>query len=127
MTMNYKRSYIFELKRIKEETTEDIYRYCKDKQLDLGSIRIVWVNTFGEKNIYYTKSIMAKYDPNERFFIKILNPPEKLYVEEPQIISIKISNVSAEPMNLQLRVNESETKTIKINSISNAVIMINIV
>ena len=127
MNANDKRSYIFELKRIKEETTEDIFRYCKDQQLDLGSIRIVWINAFGEKNIYYTKSIMAKYDPNERFFIKILNPPEKLYVEEPQIISIKISNVSAESLNLQLHVNESETKTIKINSISKAVSMINIV
>jgi len=116
------RSYIHELKRTKEEAPEDLKHYYKEKAIKLGNLRIEWVNSFGEVNYYYSPTILAKYNELvEKFYIRLINPPEKLFIDEPQIINIRISNMSPNALRLKLQVKEGELKTMVINGISQSV------
>eukprot|EP00826_Nyctotherus_ovalis_P047647 TRINITY_DN550_c0_g1_i8.p2 TRINITY_DN550_c0_g1~~TRINITY_DN550_c0_g1_i8.p2 ORF type:complete len:136 (-),score=18.58 TRINITY_DN550_c0_g1_i8:217-624(-) len=117
------RSYVHELRRTKEETAEDLKRYYRSKAIELGNLRVEWVNSFGEVNHHYTPTIFGRYnEAMEKFYIRLVEPPENLYVDEPQLINLKISNVSPTPLRLKLTVNEGESKTMVIIAVSQSVV-----
>lgn len=118
-----RRSYVHELRRTREETAEDLKRYFKSKAIELGNLRVEWVNSFGEVNHHYTPTILGRYnEAMEKFYIRVVSPPEKLYVDEPQLINLKISNMSTTSFRLKLTVNEGESKTMAISAVSQSVL-----
>ncbi len=120
--MEDKRSYTHVLRRTKEITPEDLAQYYKARAIELGTMQITWVNSFGERNIYYCKRISVPHAISaEKFMVKLLGPPAKLYVEEPQSIGLRITNITPNPFRLKLYVKEDEAKTISINALSHQV------
>lgn len=118
-----KRSYIFEIKRASEETPEELRENYNRKIVELGVFKIVWINSFGERNVCNISSIQAKYEGfKERFSIRVLNTPEVLYLEEPKLLSLKITNLLPVAHQLRLYVADDKTKSIMINALSQTVI-----
>lgn len=50
--------------------------------------------------------------------MKLLNAPSQLILEEPTIITLKITNMTPKQYNLKLYIDELETQTIGIYAIS---------
>ena len=123
MKQGDKRSYIYKLKRKTEVTSDDLLQYYKAGNIDLGRVQIFWTGNFGEKNTFNTKSITSPYQQSaEAFSSKLFNAPTQLILEEPIILNLRITNMSANAYALRLYVNETETKTIAINALSHQVI-----
>ena len=103
-------------------TPQDLEQYYKAGAIELGNLQITWVNSFGERNVYYSKRIFAPHTVSaEKFTVKLLKAPEQLYVEEPQTIALRITNLSPSDFRLKLYIKEEETKTIAINALSHQV------
>ena len=117
-----KRSYTNVLKRTKEVTSEELLQYHKNGVIELGRLHIVWINAFGEQNIYSPKSIFALHSASaEVFSLKLVEAPTQLYVEEPRTVTLRITNVSPSVFRLKFYIKEDETKTIAINALSHQV------
>lgn len=119
-----KRSYTHLLKRTKEISPEELQHYYKSGIVELGNLQIIWINTFGERNVFHSKTISTQNSAiTEKFSIRLINPPAKLYVEEPQSISLRITNASPYAFRLKLYIKEEESKTISINALSHQVLL----
>ena len=94
--MGDKRSYIVKLKKKTEVTIDDLQKYSKTNKVELGKMKIVWISEFGEKNIYSTDPMAYdfKSDGAKAFIIKLKDPPTKLVIEEPLMVSMMVTNMS---------------------------------
>ena len=125
MRQGDRRAYAYVLKRIKEPSAEELAACYSAGSVALGRIQLSWMNGFGERNAYYSKIITAPYIiSTEKFNVRLVNAPPQLFVEEPQTIALKITNMSPSTFRLKLYIKEQETKTIAINALSHQVIKI---
>lgn len=114
-----KRAYAFVLRRKKEVTPEDLLQSYKLGGTELGRLQVTWVGNFGEKNSFFSRSIsVAQYTTGEFFTVRMVNPPEKLFVEEPHAIALRLTNTTPNVFRLKLYVKEDESKTLGINALS---------
>ncbi len=118
-----KRAYVFKLLKKQDLTMDDLVQYYKLGHIDLGQLQLTWVECFGARSVFHTKSIQAPYaSSTEAFTVKLINAPLRLVLEEPRTISLKVTNMSPNLFRLKLCVNEAETKTIAINALSHHVL-----
>ena len=118
MKKEEKRSYVFKLQRRAEETTSDLMQYYKDGSIDLGKLQIHWIGNCGERNIYTSKAVKVPYKTAYGTFpVLLVNPPSQLILEEPIILSLKITNASPNTFNFKFSVDD-EANAIAINALS---------
>jgi len=110
------------VKRKFEETPEELRGYHNAKIIALGAFQVTWISSFGEKNVSNIGNINTKYNgAMERFLVRILNMPEVLYLEEPKLLSLKITNLLPITFRFKLYISDEKTKSIMINALSQIV------
>jgi len=123
MDMKDKRSYTQVLKRRKELTVDDLMQAHKLGTINLGHLQVTWISSFGEKVITSSRQITVRYGTaTDKLQVTLMNPPAELYIEEPQSLVLKITNVSGMALNLKLFTKPEEAKAIPISSLSKKVL-----
>ena len=114
-----KRFYFLEVRKQGEETPEELHKYYIDKKIELGNLRITWVNSFGERNMFYANTIVVPYEIRSEYVsVKIMNMPKALYLEEPKVLKLKITNLLPTEFSFKLYIRDDEAKSIIINALS---------
>jgi hypothetical protein len=123
MNMKDKKFYTQVLKRPKELTANDLMQAHKLGTINLGHLQVTWISSFDEKVITSTRQITVRYGTStDKLQVSLMNAPAELYVEEPQSLTLKITNVSGVALNLKLFTRPEEAKAIPISSLSKKVI-----
>lgn len=122
MDMKDKRFYTQLLRRQREQTGDDLRQAHKLGTITLGHLQVDWVNSFGESIVTASRLISVRYGvAAEKVLVALIDPPALLYLEEPQSLSLKVTNVSGTSLNIKLFIKPEEAKAIAISSLSKKV------